>query len=83
MVTFLVVPQIGPQSVPLVFALHLMRRDGLVKYSLDSIQQEGMLIFSTQLLTHIMWSSDCDIPVWQFDVRGKLTCPLKQPAFCP
>ena len=83
MITFLVVPEIGPQSVLLEFALHLMRRGGLVKYSLDSIQQEGMLIFSTRLLTHIMWSSDCDIPGGQFDVRGKLTCPLKQPASCP
>ena len=68
-------------SLRIIFAT--IRRVCLVKYLLDSIQQEGMLIFSTLPLTHIMWPGDCDIPGWRFDVTGALTCPLIQPASCP
>ena len=41
---------------------------GLEKYLPDLISHdEGMLIFSARLLTHIMRPSDCDIPDGQFE----------------
>ena len=41
---------------------------GMEKYLPDLISHdEGMLIFSARLLTHIMRPSDCDIPDGQFE----------------